>query len=90
MIRFLAQQDDYPLGNIAAQKDKAISIPWLSAQKAETAKLYYAWISVCRLAVVDWDEETDEGGFLESELTECLEKTDTGILAYFRAFLTSF
>jgi hypothetical protein len=90
IIRFLAEQDDYPLGNIAAQKDKAISIPWLSAQKIEMAKLYYAWISICRQAVVDWDDETDEGSFLESELAECLEKTGTGILASFPACLTSF
>ena len=53
------------------------------------AKLYYAWISICRLVVVDWDEETDEGGFLESELAECLEKMGTGILASFPACLTS-
>ena len=47
------------------------------------AKLYYAWISICRLAIVDWDDETDDGGFLENEITECLEKTGTGIRASF-------
>lgn len=47
------------------------------------AKFYYAWLSICRSAVVDWDEETNEGGFLESELTECLQKTGTGSREFF-------
>ena len=54
------------------------------------AKLYYAWISICRLAAVDWDEETAEGGFLESEVAECLEKTGTGIPTSFRVCVTFF
>jgi squamous cell carcinoma antigen recognized by T-cells 3 len=77
-LRYLAQLDDYPLGSLAAIKERATSLPWLLTQKPELAKLYYAWISICRLAVVDWDEDTKEGGFIETELANCLDIVGTG------------
>lgn len=72
-IRFLAQVDNYPFANLITVKEKAIAVPWLSSQPAELAKLWCVWLSLCRLAVGDWDPQSDEVEFLESELSECLE-----------------
>jgi squamous cell carcinoma antigen recognized by T-cells 3 len=72
-IRFLAQMDNCPFGNLITVKEKAVAVSWLSSQPAELAKFWCAWLSLCRLAVVDWDSQSEEVQFLESELSECLE-----------------
>jgi hypothetical protein len=65
------------LEDIAAVKEKAISIPWLSGQATELVKVYFNWLSICRLAVEDWDEETEEDTYLQLQLEECFEKIGT-------------
>jgi squamous cell carcinoma antigen recognized by T-cells 3 len=76
-IRYLAEKGS-PLDNLAALKDRAFGVPWLLSQKEELAKLYFSWLPICRLAVVDWEDESDEALFLLAELTECLEKLGSG------------
>jgi hypothetical protein len=43
------------------------------AQPAELAKFWCAWIFLCRVTVVDWDPESEQMEFLQSELSECLD-----------------
>jgi hypothetical protein len=69
-IRFLAQMENYPFENLIGVKEKAVAVP---SQPTELAKFWCVWLSLCRLAVVDWDPLTEEVEFLESELSECLE-----------------
>jgi hypothetical protein len=78
-LRVLAGSEDYPFEELYALKQKAISIPWLAAQKTELAKMYFAWISICRAQITDWEDPTDEIVVLEGELEECLEEMGTGI-----------
>jgi len=77
-MRYLAQVDSYPFEDLVALKEKATSIPWLSAQSTELVKFYFAWITICKLRVSDWDEQIEDVGFLETELDECLDKTGSG------------
>jgi hypothetical protein len=77
--------DGYPLEKIGSLKAKAISTPWMTERKQELAKFYYAWITVCRLSV-DWDEEIDEHGFLDTELAECLEGIGSGNSSHLHVF----
>lgn len=58
---------------LAALKDRALGVPWLLSQKAELAKVYFSWIAICRVGVLDWGEESDEVVFVENELAECME-----------------
>lgn len=75
-IRYLAEKD-ISIEDLAAFKNRAIAVPWLSTQKTELVKLYFSWISVCRVAVIDWGEGIKEGElFLRDQLAECLEKVD--------------
>jgi hypothetical protein len=60
-------------------KQKAISIPWLAAQKTELAKIYFAWISICQARFTEWEDPDAEILVLEGELEECLEKMGSGI-----------
>jgi hypothetical protein len=68
-----------PLEDIAVVKEKAVSIPWLSGQATELVKVYFIWLSLCRLAVEDWDEETEEDTYLQQQLEECFEKIGTSM-----------
>jgi hypothetical protein len=77
-MRYLAQVDSYPFEDLVALKEKATSIPWLSAQSTELVKFYFAWITICKFRVSDWDEQIEDVGFLETELDECLDKTGSG------------
>jgi hypothetical protein len=62
--------------DLATFKDRAIAVPWLLSQKTELVKLYFSWISVCRLLVIDWQGFNEEVVFLQDELEECLERVD--------------
>jgi squamous cell carcinoma antigen recognized by T-cells 3 len=77
-LRILATTEDYPFEELYALKQKAISIPWLAAQTTALAKIYFAWISICRTRITEWEEQIEETAFLEEELEECLEKIGVG------------
>jgi hypothetical protein len=63
--------------DLATFKDRAIAVPWLLSQKTELVKLYFSWISVCRVLVIDWEQGINEEVlFLQDELEECLERVD--------------
>jgi squamous cell carcinoma antigen recognized by T-cells 3 len=81
-LRVLATTEDYPFEDLYAMKQKAISVPWLSGQTTQLAKLYLAWITICRTRIIEWDEQIEETAFLEEELDECLEKIGTGKTNY--------
>ena len=74
-IRYLAEKGAQP-ENLAALKDQAIGVPWLLGQKTELTKLYFSWLSICRLAILDWEDESEEASFVRNELQECLDKIE--------------
>ena len=65
--------DNHQFHDLIIVKEKAAGVPWLSGQSDELAKFWCAWLSLCRLAVVDWDSQSEQIEFLESEISECLE-----------------
>lgn len=71
--------DNTPLEDVAAVKERAVSVPWLSDQSTELVKVYFNWLSICRLAVEDWDEETEEDTYLQLQLEECFQKIGTSM-----------
>jgi len=74
-IRYLAEKGS-SLEDLAALKDQAIGVPWLQDQKTELAKLYFSWISVCCLATLDWEDESEECSYVQNELEDCLAKIE--------------
>lgn len=75
-LRHTAQSSSYTVDTLIEIKDRAISIPWLTAQETEMVKVYFTWISLCRLRVSDWEEQIEEMTFLEDQLDECLERIE--------------
>ena len=77
-IRYLAQLASYPFEDLLALKEKVVSIPWLFGHSTELAKFYFSWISICKLRILDWDEQIEDVGFVEAEVDDCLDKVGTG------------
>jgi hypothetical protein len=77
-MRCLASLGSYPFEELVTLKEKATSIPWLSAQITELVKFYFTWVTICKVRISDWDEQIEDVTFLEAQLDECLEKVDTG------------
>jgi hypothetical protein len=79
-IRYLGQMDNQSLRTLFEVKESAINNPWLSNQPAEISKFYLTWISICRMSVVNWEDETaDTLNFMNTQLEEAVEYTSIAI-----------
>src|SRR5947207_1850237 len=75
-LRYQAETD-VPLDSLQQLKERIISIPWITSQPGELAKVYFAWLSICRAQIDDWDNQIEDVAFLDGEVDECLENIGT-------------
>jgi squamous cell carcinoma antigen recognized by T-cells 3 len=75
-LRYRAEHGD-PDDTLLHLKERLVANPWLSAQPVELAKVYFAWLSICRFEIGDWDEELENVATIDAEVDECVEKIGT-------------